>query len=85
MRMGPVPSEVLILNGLMTGGLVFRNVGRLAWRRLCVEGRAIRILLQPKRSVLICLCGQDSDVEIIDEVIAKFGNWNFQQNGFFVF
>lgn len=75
---GPVPSEVLdLLSGLMSGDIAPEFWATGIETAFQLSGDPYPTFVPKARPNMSLL--SDSDVEILDEVIAQFGNWNFQK------
>ena len=75
---GPVPSEVLdLLNGLITGDVAPEFWGTGVEIKLQVSGDPYPTFLPKAKPDMSML--SESDVEILDKVIAEFGNWSFRR------
>ena len=75
---GPVPSEVLdLLNGLITGDIAPEFWGTGIETALQVSGDPYPTFLPKAKPDLSML--SESDVEILDKVLAESGNWNFHK------
>jgi uncharacterized phage-associated protein len=75
---GPVPSEVLdLLNGLITGDIAPEFWGTRIETKLQVSGDPYPTFLPKTKPDMSML--SESDVEILDKVIAEFGDWSFRR------